>query len=308
MFKDRVWEAFDPPVAGTESGDLQLAKATLAGGQPRRALKMLKVWVEQYPNSFLTAEALFYQGDCYLQAKDYHGAFKKYEEMLDRYAGTELFERAISRELKIAQLYLDGAKRKFLGMRIAGAKADGVEILIRIQERAPGTAAAEEALIMLADDYYKIGQFGSDEEGSAEEYYAQIIQQYPGSRYRRKAQLRLAQCAMGRFRGVRFDETPLLDARERIDQYVRAHPRQSQAHELSAALRRLDWAAANKDFQIADYYQRTGAAKAAAYYYRLLIREYSQTEWAQQASVRLRDMGFPDQVAPEKDPAKESSK
>ncbi len=58
-----AWSELAAPVAGTEQGDLQLARALLARNDFRAARKAFKKWRKAYPDSEQWAEGLFYSAD-----------------------------------------------------------------------------------------------------------------------------------------------------------------------------------------------------------------------------------------------------
>ena len=56
-------------------------------------------------------------------------------------------------------------------------------------------------------------------------------------------------------------------------------------------LTRLNESRAEKEFRVAQYYERTRAIDAAVYYYRLVEHDWNATTWASQARQRLIALG-----------------
>ena len=128
-------------------------------------------------------------------------AYQRYEQLLDMYAGSELIDRALRRELAIAGEYLAGKKRRPAGDGDPTSQGRGVWTYWTTSaiSRAPGTALAEQALKMRADYFYNRGEFFD-----AEQEYARLAREYPTGAYAAVALLRSAQSAMASFSGVKF--------------------------------------------------------------------------------------------------------
>jgi outer membrane protein assembly factor BamD (BamD/ComL family) len=102
--------------------------------------------------------------------------------------------------------------------------------------------------------------------------------------------LRQAFANYAQFRGLRFDATPLVDARAQLREIVAAYPDLAAEEGLPSVLERIDRTFAEKAYATADFYRRTHAPQAAAFTYRYLIDAYPNTPEAakaQQALARL---------------------
>ena len=117
-------------------------------------------------------------------------SFYNFDELLDYYPASRYFYPALQQQYEIADQFLRGYKRKFLGLRILGAETEATEMLYRIQQRAPGSPIAEKALLRTADYYYASGQFDL-----AADAYAAYARSYPRSPY--QARVRLRETAAG---------------------------------------------------------------------------------------------------------------
>src|SRR5207253_4944771 len=118
---------------------------------------------------------------------------------------------ALQRQYEIADAYLGGYKRRFLGIALFGAEDEAVEMLYRIQQRSPGSPLAEKALLRTGDYYYKDSEFDF-----AADVYAVFVHSYPRSPEVPKVKLRQAFSYYAQFRGLKFDATPIIDARQQL--------------------------------------------------------------------------------------------
>ena len=294
--KTGQWQTVAPPIAGTEDGDLELARSLLARGDFDGARKGFKAWFKAHADSARRPEALFYAADTEVSSEeakpdsgDLMQAYRWYEELLEGWAGTELAERAIRRELIVAEMFLfkNKKQRVFQGMFKVSARDEALTMLDRIiNEWAPNTPVAEQALRLKGDYHYDNGEFEE-----AEEAYARLNRDYGRGKYRRFALLRSGESAMARFPGVEFDDADLLEAEVYFKDFQAKYPKYAAEADVAARLERIQDSEAHKDFTIAQYYDRTGKKGAAAYYYRHIEKTWPGTTWAAQASSRLAKIG-----------------
>lgn len=299
------WVEIAPPIPGTEGGDLAIARSLLARGQYEDARKAFAAWFKAYPDSSLYPEALFYAAENEVSAEDAKRksgdliqAYKWLEELIESRPGTELSDRAIRKELIIAEMLLfkDRKQRKLKGMLWLKAKEEALDMLNRVIDMwAPNTPIAEQALRIKADYHYLNGEYEE-----AEQAYARLMREYPRGRYHKVAMLRSGQSALARFPGVEFDESDLLEAEVYFHDFQSAYPADGNEYQIPQTLDRITESLAWKEYTIAQFYERTRKIDAAAFYYRYVARTYPQTTWGAQAEGRLVAIGATEeQAAPE---------
>jgi tetratricopeptide (TPR) repeat protein len=167
------------PVQGGKASEpmLQQAQVALANNEPQRAMALADAFMEQNPLSGARSEALLIKGDALLAMDNEWQALFAYEEIARRYPTTASFVPALEREFEIAKAYANGLRKRFLGtFRLVAAGDDAQEILIRIQERLPGSELAEKAGMELADYYFRIRDMPL-----AADAYDLFVQNYPRS-------------------------------------------------------------------------------------------------------------------------------
>ena len=216
---DEGFVATEVPEPGTPAAELADARRLIAQDEPKQAEKQLKAWLKAHPNHPLRVEALLLRGDAQLMAGDYYKSLFDYEAIATYYPATEQFNVALRREFEVATRFTQGVKRKLWGRRLLAADADGAELLIRIQERVPGSELGERASLALSDYYFHDGQM----ELAAEAYDLFLIN-YPRSDRRSFAMLRGIQASLAQFNGPEFDATGLIDAQERLRQFANEFP------------------------------------------------------------------------------------
>jgi len=260
----------DPSIAATQ---LSQAKQALARGDAGRARNLVDGWLERYPTHPLRAEALLVQGDALLALGDEYKAAFSYEELIRRYPMSEFFVSALEREFQIAVAYANGLKRKFFGtFRIIDAGDEAQEILIRIQERLPGSALAERAGMELADYYFRIRDMSL-----AVDAYDVFIQNYPRSRQINKARLRLIAAYLAQFKGPPYDSSGLVEATVKIKELQAIEPAIAQQIGAEAILVRIYESEAAKLGLQANWYRQTSDYISSERTVRRLFRDYPRS-------------------------------
>ncbi len=265
--------------------DRELAQVEQLVAQRRhgQARARLVRWFKRHgPTAPARDRALYLMAQAQFQKGDRIKSFYYLDQLLDEYPDSALFFPALEMQFRIADAYLDGHKNRFLGMPIVEAYDEAVDMLYRIQSRAPGSQIAERALLRTADHYYASADYDL-----ASDAYAAFSRSYPRSPATPRVRLRQAFANYAQFRGLRFDATPLVDARAQLSEIVAQHPELAQEEGLPEVIERIDRTFAEKLYVTADFYRRTSEPRAAAYTYKQLISAYPDTPEAQKAQQAL---------------------
>ena len=148
------------------------------------------------------------------------------------------------------------------------------------------TPLAEPAQMGKADYYFSRGEFEL-----AEDEYATFAREYPNSRQHPRALLRSSQAALASFPGIKFDDAGLVEAEERFRQFRRAYPAAAEQQGVPVILDQIAATRADKTYDIARFYEKTGQPQAARFYYRAIVRDWPLTPAAAQAKGRLAALG-----------------
>ncbi len=274
-----AWEAVDSPDVASAEGQLAMARRALAAGDSKRAEYLAGAWIKRHPNHALQPEAYLIRGDALHARGNHYKALFDYEYIARVFPASEAFITAAERELEIARLFATGTKRRLWGLRLLDASDEVQELLIRIQERLPGSRLAEEAGMELADFYFR-----RREMDLAADMYAIFIENYPHSDQLTKARRRLIYAHLASFKGPEFDATGLHDAKALLEQFRVEEPAEAQRVGAEALLTRIDESDAQKLLGTARWYLRTRDVLAADYTIRRLLRTYPRSVAATDAS------------------------
>jgi outer membrane assembly lipoprotein YfiO len=275
------------PSMAVPNAALDRVEAQLQARQSGPALKRVLAWLNSPANRNVPDRdrALFLLADAYYQEDDRIRAFYHLDELLDKHPESRFFYPSLEKQYRIADAFLKGHMRRFLGMPILPATDEAVDMLFRIQERAPGSPIAEKALLRTADYYFNTSQF--DLSGDA---YGAYARRYPRSPDVPRVRLRQAFSSYAQFRGVRWDATPLIDARAQLEDIKVRYPELAAEANVQKFIDNINATLARKLSHTADFYRRTGKARAAVYTYRELMSSYPDSREAKLAQGELRRM------------------
>lgn len=286
--EDGQWLPVDEPAASDgaiENPTLDEIEQFLAAGRHRAARKPIIRWIKANSDAPDRDRGLFLLAEMYDQAGDKIRAFYHLDELMDYYPSSRLFYPALEKQYAIAGRFVGGYRPRVLGLPLLTAKEQGVEMLFRIQERAPGSPIAERSLLRTADHYYDDSQFDL-----ASDAYAAYVRSYPRSAETPRARLFRAYSSLAQFSGLQFDATPVIDAKAQLEDVRAEYPDLAEQENVADVLERIDGILAARVYQTADFYRRTNEPRAAVYNWRYVVENYPDTTEAARAQQQLARM------------------
>jgi outer membrane assembly lipoprotein YfiO len=279
----RYWEPVaNPSTAPVTDETLERAAQLVSNNSNSAAKKMLVNWLKREKTSPLRDRALFLLGIANYQYGDRINSFYNFDELMDNFPDSKYFYPALEKQYAIADAYLNGYRRRFLGIPMLSARDEAVEMLFRIQQRSPGSPLAEKALKRTGDYYYADTQYDL-----ATDVYQAFIDRYKRSPDIPQVRLKKAFAELAQFHGTKFDPTPVINARTSLEELAIDYPDLARQENVAAVIERIDAALARKVYQNAQFYVRTHEPRAAAYNYSYLIKNYPNSTEAEQAKVEL---------------------
>lgn len=269
---DDEWTLASSPDPTSIDAQLATARTLLAEGRAQRAYNLSVRWIKRYPTAPELAGAYLVKADALVMMGDLYKSLYDYEFIARRYPGSPEFAMALEREYAIAVRFATGTRRKWMGMRIASAVDEAEEILIRIQERMPGSQLAEQAGLSLADLYFRQRRMHL-----AAEAYSIFIEKYPRSPHRELATRRLIYANIAAFKGPKFDIVGLLEAKAELQHLQVRRPVEAEQIGASALITRIEESEAVKLLDTAKWYERVGDPVAAEVTLRALVRRFPRT-------------------------------
>lgn len=288
---DAGWTQETPPEASADDLVITRARQFLADDEPRKALSSLTAWINenQRTGKPQLAEAYRLRGDAQVAVGQEYRALYDYEAVALKFANSDQYPIAIQRELDIGIQYANGRKRKLWGLfRVDDAGELAQEILVRTQERMPGSVLAEQAAIELADYYFR-----KREMDLATEAYNLYLINFPVGPNREHAMERRIYASIAEFNGPPYDGTSLLNAREQTRVFEREYPAAAKEKQLDQALiDRIDEASAAQMLNTAAWYRQVKDEAAERLTLKRLVNKHPETAAAQTAWLTLEERGW----------------
>ncbi len=285
------WSTPVAPEAGSDEAVIAEAESLLARDKPRDARRILDKWIleNQASDSPWLPRAYRLRGDALVRTGNEYSALYDYEYIARNHYDSEEFVPAIQREVVIAERYLRGLRRKFLGVRFFDASWDGEMIMLLTQLRLPGSSEAERAMLEVASYYSRTNDLSA-----AAEAYAVFLQRYRNSRYRADAMRGLVYSNLQRFTGTRYDGSGLVEAKVLIEEFQDRYPAEAEAAGLTDSLvSDIEESQAAQKLEAARWYLRRGDEVSARLELRRLVAKHAQTAAARGALEILTERGWP---------------
>lgn len=272
------------------------------------AAKRLASAASRAPRSALAQDALFLRAESLFFSDEYPEANEAYLKLIKDYPNTKYLDTAITRQASIARYWQqtyqqdpewpvtpnlwDDTRPAF------DTIGHAVRTYENIRLNDPTGPLADDALMATANAYFLRGRY--DE---ADYHYELLRREYPKSDHQYEAHLLGLQCKLRKYQGPQYDATPLEEAERLIKQLrIQFAPELTQQErrrvdEIEARIQR-NWA--QRDWEMAQFYETRSQYGAARYYYAQIIDAYPQSEMAQQSRTRLAAIHDEPAVPPEK--------
>ncbi len=287
------WVRSDSKSEASPDGELAAIRQLVDKKHNAKVVKAAKAFIKKHPEHRGCEEAMMLAGESELARGRYYQAFEWFEKQLAKYPSGKYFQRSLSREFDAAEAFLAGKKRIVWGFVRLSAKGEGLDILSRIAEHSPKSAIAAKAIMRIADYHYSADEYA--EAVDAYDDYVGMFKNSPDCGY---AMLQAARATRAQFTGIKFDETPLVEAEQRFKNFAERFPRAAKKENVSKILNEIADTLAEKLYACGEYYVRVGKPSAAAFYCKQVMDRYGRTVWARQARQALNGLGHTRPVQP----------
>ncbi len=282
---DGSWQSLENNAAGESIMAVAAVKQSITSGDIDRAGELLAKLKQEYPDIAGPDMDTFMAGEAFYAEGKWVKAVRKYDEMLDGWPDSWLYDSAIEREYSVAMAFLQGQKRQILKILKLSAHEEGAKIMHGIADRAGDAPIAKRALTTLARSYEKRRLYLD-----AYETWSDISTRWPHGEMGQKALLEMAQSLHSAYRGPNFDHTSLISARSYYTNYNLRYPGDAQQQQIEGRQETIRQQVAYKQFAIGRYYEKTDNPQAARLYYRMVVDNWPGSTAAKMAQARTEQM------------------
>lgn len=269
-------------LSGNAAELFEIGQTAEKEGNPKRAIRAYRQLVRKYSRDALAAGAAFRAAVLMEQVHDYLVAAAAYRAIVESYRTSPHFNEAIEAQFRIGEMYLAGRKLKLLGIPFATSMDRAVEIFAAVIRTAPYgkyTARAQ----------FDIG-LAREKQGAndaALQAYAAVVDKFPNDPVAADAQYQIGYIWFTASRAGTKDIAATSNARTAFQDFLFRYPNSEKAGQARANLQLLEHKATSRSFDVARYYDKMKAYRAAVIYYNEVIRQQPGSAESEKAKQRI---------------------
>jgi len=269
-------------LSGNAAELFEIGQKAEKDGNPKRAIRAYRQLVRKYSRDALAAGAAFRGAQLLEQVHQYLEAAGTYRLVVINYPTNPHFNEAIEGQFRIGEMYLAGKKLKLLGIPFATSMDRAVEIFAAVIRTAPYgkyTARAQ----------FDIG-LAREKQGAndaAIQAYQAVIDKFPNDPVAADAQYQIGYIWFRASRSGVKDLAATNNARTAFQDFLFRYPNSEKTAQARANVQQLDHKTTTSSFDVARYYDKQKAYRAAVIYYNEVIRQQPGSTESQRAQKRI---------------------
>jgi outer membrane protein assembly factor BamD (BamD/ComL family) len=267
-----------------------------------KAAKLFAKAVNYWPDSTLEEDALFLEAESNFFADRYSTADDLYGQLIKKYTNSRYLDKTTARQFAIARYWQETDELHHRWTLVpnftdrtqplfdTGGHAINSYNTVRVND--PRGQLADAAIMAEANIYFKAHRWED-----ADYYYNLLRTDYPKSKYQLDAHLLGLQCKFRKYQGPGYNGKPLEEADQLIDQLLVQFPTElgDERERIVRYKAEVKAQRATRDIHLAQYFDNGAHYRAAKIYYAQVVKDYPQTQFAEQAKTRLASLqGLPD--------------
>jgi outer membrane protein assembly factor BamD len=272
-------------ISGTARELFEKGQRAEAKGNFKRAIKCYQRIARKYPRDTLAPGAAFRTGQLQEQTDKLMRAAEAYRYVVEKYPQSPHFDEAIEAQFRIGQVYLGGRKKKVLGIPVANALDQAVEIFAAIVRTAPygkHTARAQ----------FNIGLAREKQEmnDAAIAAFQAVVDKFPEDPVAADAQYQIGYIWYEAARAGTRDSNAVKLAKIGFQDFLFRYPNSEKAPQARENLSRLENKQTSDAFGIAKFYDKQKNYRAAVIYYNDVIRQQPGSAQGDEAKKRIDEL------------------
>jgi len=252
---------------------------------PRRAIRAYRQLVRKYPKDALAGGSAFRAAVLLEKTREFLEAATAYRVVVINYPTSPHFNEAIEGQFRIGEMYLAGKKLKLLGIPMTTSMDRAVDIFASIIRTAPYgkyTARAQFDIGLAREK-----QAATD---AAIQAYQAVIDKFPNDPVAADAQYQIGYVWLRSAKGGTRDIAATNSARTAFQDYLFRYPNTEKAPQARANLQQLEHKSISSSFDVARFYDKQKAYRAAVIYYNEVIRQQPGSAESEKAKKRIEEL------------------
>jgi outer membrane protein assembly factor BamD len=289
VFRPGEKAKYVPPGEEELSGDaaelFDIGQKAEKDNNPKRAIKAYRQLVRKYPKDALAGGAAFRAATLLEKTNDFLEAATGYRVVVVNYPTSPHFNEAIEGQFRVGEMYLAGKKLKLLGIPLATSMDRAVDIFATIIRTAPYgkyTARAQFDIGLAREK-----QAAND---AAIQAYQAVIDKFPNDPVAADAQYQIGYIWWTSAKDGTRDIAATNNARVAFQDYLFRYPNSEKAPQARSNLQQLEHKSTSTSFEVARFYDRQKAYRAAVIYYNEVIRQQPGSAESEKAKKRIEEL------------------
>ena len=249
--------------------------------KPKKYLAEHKKLLRLYKNSSFAEESQLRVAQYYYDQHQYFTAAKEYQKTIDGYRSPDKLEMITNIQKRIANYFFSNPtmpknKKEYKKAAI---------VYGMVVKNMPDSRNASEFQYRIGLCYQREGNL---EEAAKE--FRKLISNYPNSVWIDDAYYWIAVCSITPSSSSSYDQSSTDAAIDKLTKFTESFPSSNLCSLAEHKIRELQEIKAQKDYEIAEFYNKQNNKKAAKIYYKQVLKTYSFSKWAVLAEKKLREI------------------
>jgi outer membrane protein assembly factor BamD (BamD/ComL family) len=262
---------------------------------------------ERWPESTLEQNALFYAGEAYFFADHYPKSNDNFELLLKHHPNSRYLDQVQQRRFAIAQYWLEEYNKSRPGWYVVNVSdksqprndlfGRSMKVFDRIRLDDPTGKLADDATLALANAYFAEGKYFK-----ADDYYTDLRKTFPSSEHQFTAHFVGLKAKLMVYEGPDYGGTVLNDAEKLIETIRRQFPVEAENERefLNRAYAETRYKKAEREYVTGQYFDQKAEYGAAKQYFQVVLKDYGDTPFADNARTRMAELGGLPDVPPQR--------
>ncbi len=289
VFRPGEKAKYVPPGEEQLSGDaaelFDIGKKAEKDNNPKRAIRAYRQLVRKYPKDALAAGSAFRAAELLEKTRQFLEAATAYRVVVVNYPTSPHFNEAIEGQFRIGEIYLAGKKLKLLGIPLATSMDRSVDIFASIIRTAPYGKYTARAQFDIG-----LAREKQNANDAAIQAYQAVIEKFPNDPAAADAQYQMGYIWLTAAKGGTRDIAATNNARVAFQDYLFRYPNSEKAPQARANLQLLEHKSTNSSFDVAKFYDKQKAYRAAVIYYNEVIRQQPGSAESERAKKRIEEL------------------
>ncbi len=269
-------------VEGSAAEQMRKAEQFEAAGNKKGAFDAYRALVKRYGGSNIAPKAQRKVGLLLEQHGEHDKAFDAFATYLTKYPNGDDFDSVVEATFKIGKLFLDGQKRKVLGLKLAPSMARAQEMFETIVKRAPFSRWAPLAQFNVGQALEKQAKYPE-----AIAAYQLVVSKYASDSAAGAAQYQIGYVLQKESREGSYDRAVAMKSREAFEDFINRYPESEKVPQARENMKQIEGGTAKGSLDVAKFYDKTKQYKAAVIYYNDVIKQQPGTPDAEYAKTRI---------------------